>query len=471
MQATWTGDTLLAFMRGGDHDYMMRSEKRPGQRSYSPQPPKRRRRPKRHPVYIMLTLLLLLIAYPIGLILLWVPKLRWRAGVKLAVSVVSGVAFFVLMALALTWETGNPAITRLQTQAKEKLTYVMDAARETVSNKERIQTNLLENGPRVFKEGADTLAALALTGIPAVQDHMRDIAQQGTGLLSDVIDWVDRGGREILYKVNLLPTPAPTPTAQPTPEPTPTPEQSPEPEETVQPEETQRAEPSAAPSAQPQSTGQSGGADQGEDGAEGVLPASAAEPSPSQGSQLTPSPAAKDAASPTPSAASRPAVSVTMPTVAPTATLPPPTPSPTPQPTPSPTPIVLPEAKSFADVTVYYYDSSRSYHRNSSCGNMSSAPSHTLAEAALSGKPACEGCDPPSVELLTAELAVWCGSDGVFHIDGECAALTSDWSGMTFEEAWLEDGMTGCPLCGADLYVEAHMTSNPTPAPAPVLEP
>ena len=213
------------------------------------------------------------------------------------------------------------------------MTYVMDAARETVSNKERIQTNLLENALSQ-SEGADTLAALALTGIPAVQDHMRDIAQQGTGLLSDVIDWVDRGGREILYKVNLLPTPAPTPTAQPTPEPTPTPEQSPEPEETVQPEETQRAEPSAAPSAQPQSTGQSGGADQGEDGAEGVLPASAAEPSPSQGSQLTPSPAAKDAASPTPSAASRPAVSVTMPTVAPTATLPPPTPSPTPQPTP-----------------------------------------------------------------------------------------------------------------------------------------
>ena len=469
-------------MRGGDHDYMMRSEKRPGQRSYSPRPPKRRRKPKRHPAYAILTVLLLLIAYPIGLILLWVPKLRWRAGVKLTVSVVTGIAFFVLMALAITWETGNPTITRLQTQAKDKLTYVMDAARETVSNKERIQTNLLENGPKVLTEGADTLAALAVAGIPVVHDNLALIAHQVSGLTGDVIDWADRSGREFLYKVNLLPTPEPTPTPTPTPEPTPTPQPTPAPsatpESTAQPEGSPQPEgyPEPEESPQPVSSAESkDGAPEGETPAEeGIQPhetAQSALTEPEAIQEVQPSPTPWASQSPSPLGGSRPVTSVAMPTVAPTATLPPPTPSPTPQPTPSPTPIVLPEAKSFADVTVYYYDSSRSYHRNPSCGNMSSAPAHTLAEAAQSGKPACQGCEPPSVDLLTAELAVWCGTDGVFHIDGECAALTSDWTGMTFEAAWLEDGMTGCPLCGADLYVEAHMTANPTPAPAPALEP
>ena len=65
-------------------------------------------------------------------------------------------------------------------------------------------------------------------------------------------------------------------------------------------------------------------------------------------------------------------------------------------------------------------------------------------------------------------MVVWCGTDEVFHITKDCEALTETFSGLTFDEAWLEDAMSGCPLCGADLYVDfSKLSPNATPAPAP----
>lgn len=479
-------------MRGGDHDYLMRSEKRPGQRPQgAPSPRRRRRKPKRHPIYAAFTLVLLLIAYPVGLVMLWVRKLRWRAGTKLLLSLVTGILFFVLMAFALTLDTGNPAITRVQTQVKDKLTYVMDAARDTVSNKERIQYNLIENGPKVIATGADTLVKLAVTGVPAIQRNILAVTGGARDLTSSLISFVDRNGRELLYKVNLLATPEPTqvptpeptqtpgPTATPTPVPTPQFSSQPTPQSTPAftggPAGSASPEASAVPRASLEpSTGYPGQLSATLAGATQAAATQAASnsPLPTAASGGTPVPTSAPTPRPTPTpgpvTAALTTPGVVTPTVAPRAAM---SPSPVPSPTPSPTPIVLPESKSFDEVKVYYYDSSRSYHRSASCGNMHNAPEHTLAEAAQSGKPACTGCNPPSVDLLTAELPVWCGSDNVFHIDGQCPALTDRWSGMTFEEAWLEDGMTGCPLCGADLYAEARMVANPTPVPAPVIEP
>jgi transcription initiation factor IIE alpha subunit len=38
---------------------------------------------------------------------------------------------------------------------------------------------------------------------------------------------------------------------------------------------------------------------------------------------------------------------------------------------------------------------------------------------------------------------------------------------MTFEEALLEEGYTGCPVCGANLHEQAAKAPESTPVPAP----
>ena len=58
---------------------------------------------------------------------------------------------------------------------------------------------------------------------------------------------------------------------------------------------------------------------------------------------------------------------------------------------------LLEEAK---EVTVYFYDGSRSYHAESTCIGMSGAPERTLYEAIEMDKPPCANCEPPTLEDL-----------------------------------------------------------------------
>ena len=86
---------------------MMRSEKRPGMRSPRKKPPRRR-------LYKLLTLILLVICYPVGLVLLWRRTIRWNGFKKLFVSIVSLIVCFALLSVALLTDFGSPTIKRGQ---------------------------------------------------------------------------------------------------------------------------------------------------------------------------------------------------------------------------------------------------------------------------------------------------------------------------------------------------------------------
>ncbi len=80
--------------------YMERSQKRGNYR------PRRRRRP---PVlYAILTIVMLAVLYPVGLILLWRRKLRWPAAVKALLSVLFAAVFAVGWALVYRTEAVKP---------------------------------------------------------------------------------------------------------------------------------------------------------------------------------------------------------------------------------------------------------------------------------------------------------------------------------------------------------------------------
>ena len=112
-------------------DYMMRSEKRSGTgRSHRPsasggRPPRRRRRAGF--LYKFLTVLLLLVLWPVGLMLLWRRKLRWGTATKLLASIVTLAACVVLIGFALTVNTGNARYTAMQDSVNSFLDAAADA--------------------------------------------------------------------------------------------------------------------------------------------------------------------------------------------------------------------------------------------------------------------------------------------------------------------------------------------------------
>ncbi|MDO4549018.1 MAG: hypothetical protein Q4D04_13050, partial [Clostridia bacterium] len=204
MQTELTINAPMFFARGGDRNYMMRSERRGGHEGRMP-PKKKRKKPSKHPVYAFFTILLLLILFPVGLIMLWVPKLRWTKATKLVLTVVTGVLFFLLMAFALNFESDNQTITDIQNAAKSRLDYVFVSVRETATNTERMKDNLFYHTPRAAD--AATSAALSIAGnvVSTVHDNTRAVIDSapviaGTALkyISDAVDGAGSAVRSIL---------------------------------------------------------------------------------------------------------------------------------------------------------------------------------------------------------------------------------------------------------------------------------
>lgn len=540
-------------MRSGEHDYMMRSEKRPGQRSRGARPPKRRnRKPKKHPVYAFFTILLLLIAYPIGLVLLWVKKLRWSGVTKLLVSVATGIVFFLLMSFLLTMDTDHSSLQKFQSQARDKLSYVQEATRSAISDKDKIAFNLIENGPKAVRQGTILALDLAIRHLPEVQSDMKMLAAEGLAVTKSLASYVLQSSSSLLADMGLIqPMPEATPEIPPetTPEipPETTLEATPEVTPEVTPETTPEATPEAALDTTPETTPAIVGITPGstENASETpaaatpritpkvtpgeipeatpevtpkawiassrrspdpILETAAPEATPNITAEVTPTASSDPKPAFTPKAATqvpREATPIQTPVVTPERTLEP-TPESAPErtpkagqgtpslpiqspgdapkslpeaqadpvaaktPAPQPTPIQLPEAKSFSDMKVYYFSGkSTFYHMAPDCKGMSNADEHTLAEAVAEGKKVCNTCKPPPPEILEADLAVWCGTDRFFHIDGECENLTEEWEAMPLLQALMEEAMDGCPLCGADLYEESSKIASATPVPAP----
>ena len=104
---------------------MMRAERRPGgYGSSSLKNNKRKKKPKKHIAYAIVTVLLLLVLWPVGLVMLWLPKLRWNGGVKFVLSIVTFFVFISLLSIALNLPTDNDTVKQIQQQGLE----VMDQA-------------------------------------------------------------------------------------------------------------------------------------------------------------------------------------------------------------------------------------------------------------------------------------------------------------------------------------------------------
>ena len=111
------------FARRRGRDYMMRSEKRDGYRyggsSSNGKKPKKRRRAGFF--YIFLTLILSILFWPIGMILMWRRRLRWKLTTKLLTSIVTLALCVLLYGFALTYPTQDPKLMRIQDSANDFL--------------------------------------------------------------------------------------------------------------------------------------------------------------------------------------------------------------------------------------------------------------------------------------------------------------------------------------------------------------
>lgn len=502
-----TGFGLPYLWKRDDRQYMMRSEKRPG---YRPRPQggngngnrnRRRRRPRRV-WYAVMTVLLLVILWPVGLIPLWARRLRWSGMVKAAVMVLTCAVFLMGFSYLLTMETQVDAIKTAQLSVRDSMTFIA----ESVEGAARDSGQFAENVSRISSGTVSLGRKALLTAIPAARENMESFYAQ-TGRLVAVSARGALGAvKQTLYDTGLAPTPSPTPTPEPTPTPSPTPSPSPTPAPPVEmvwrvpgeavyhndptcggmigaeeitlaealeeglmpcescvltagksPEPTSDTQPlatamaviteSEAPLAtEPAETDAQAAAkslatlspEEGALAAEGALNMS---PDPATSSGLA-------AVSPSPS-----------PSLAPTA-------SPTPLPVPSATPIAPPPFKKLGDMMVWHTTNGRFYHLDEHCPGMSGAKQFTLASSVADGFKPCTRCKPPAPELLEEDFVVWSGTDHLFHITDECEALTGEWTAMTFDEALLEEGYTGCDVCGANLYEEIAKIPVSTPAPA-----
>lgn len=499
------GFELPCLWKRADRQYMMRSEKRPG---YRPQPGNfggpnngRKRRP-RNTLYAIMTILLLILLWPVGLIPLWVRRLRWRSFVKATVTVATGIAFLTGLAFLLTVDTTNDMITMAQTSVKGWATYVAERTEYATSHSDQYATN----ASRIASSAASLSQKALLSAVPAAKKNMDALAAQSGKLTGLIFKGAVGGFKQVLYDTGLAPTPTPmpTPVTTPTPMPSPTPAPTPEPSPPVEmvwfvfdemiyhndptcggrtgaeeiplsvaremglaacPECVLSAGESAQPNVTPQSTATAMAVI-----TQATSPSATVAPTASpmidtkavesaSPSAESPSPEASTFLPATPNAPTALATPSPSPSLAPAATA-------TPKPTVAPTPISLPLVEPLGEMLVWHTSNGKYYHLDEHCPGMSGAKQFTLQSSVDAGFNPCPKCKPPAADLLKEKFVVWCGTDHVFHITSKCAAIVGTPQVMTFEEAMLEEGYTGCPVCGANLYEESAKVPENTPVPA-----
>ena len=438
MQAVLTTPTafdpasrLHGFARG--HDYMMRSEKRPGHgpstgNNSGKRPPKRRRR-RAGFFYKLLTLLLLLTIWPVGLLLLWRRRLRWGALTKLLTSIVTLAACIVLIGFALTVNTGNARYTAVQDKVNGFLDtaadWVVEASGVVADRAELVFEDARNLGDALWEKAKPELANAIDSGIVLTQRAKTGVEQLIERLTGDSTDAT--ATPEIEASASPAPedsaAPAGSPSASPTPRPT----------VELRVNEGDESIPIYIPETTPE-TGSGEAVAAGTLLRSGVLNAGAL-----------------------------------------------PTASSTPEPTPEITEF---EVKPAAEAIVYYNQGSgKYYHMTTQCGSMKTADKHTLGETAESNVQACNVCNTPDKALLDEEYIVWTDADATAHLSDTCAAFEGAWSLISAESA-IEDGLEGCTDCGADRYlaliaagkqpivvdpaatVEPTATAEPTAAPS-----
>ena len=444
---------LQLFARRGGRNYMMRSEKRP---SYNRPPQERRPRRRRTRYgYIVLTLIVSILLWPVGLFLIWNRRLRCGVGGKILWSVVTLAVFCGLILALLTVPTGNAEFQRFQDDANDFLETAgadLSIAWETFS----------ERAGDAFGNMRSVACSIGNYALNKAADGIEggvELGRNVRGLLDGILpaDDAQTPGEGGEASASPEPLSAPTPTV---------PVELPDEEEinaaqlAVAGLALTRAglrdagtapsvEPSLGPTVAP-SVGPS-------DAASSVAPSS----EPQQTPYPTPTPrtanapgvsegpdatvAAQSGATPDPQASQTPQAADAEPRQTPQPAMAMPTPTPEAE-APVSGPVT---AKDAGEFTVYHTENGRYYHTTATCSGMRGAEEHTLASSIEEGFEACPECDAPDADLLEAENAVWVDEDSVYHISDACSAFAGEARLMSAEDAAAADCVP-CAACGAN---------------------
>lgn len=214
------------------HDYMERSERRSG---YRPKSSAHRRSTVWDIIRLVLSCLLCVVCFPLGLIALW--TCRAGAGTRLVLTIVTGVLFFALAAFALTVETDSPTYTRIQNRCVDVLAKVEVRVQQDIYTAQQIAQKI----PALAQRTLAPAIHWAGEYIPGMQGNVAAVREQSAQLIGGAQENI----LEALYALEIVPTPEPTPTPVPTPTPTPQPTPTPVPTPTPAPTETPAPDPNS----------------------------------------------------------------------------------------------------------------------------------------------------------------------------------------------------------------------------------
>ena len=418
----------------------MRSEKRPAFGSASGGRVHKQKKPRAGVFYIIMTIIISVILWPVGMIMLWRRKVRMSAGTKLLISLLTMCFCVFLIVFGLTVHVDNERYTEFQdrandwlNQASARIAVAGDAAYqqglETWGVMKEFANNAAMPMANSLADGMDRGVALAckvrakIQGVPLNEV----LPEELSGLV--VLPVADSGssaaesaGADDSPVALRLPENSPAPEdAKPltaglltaegdvrpdeTPAPTPTPSPSPVPTDTPEP-----TEPPLEWSAVDEN-GQTVDAD-----AEAPMAAAEVEP-------VTDTEASAE------------------------------TPEPSPEPTPAST--MTMRVKTAAEARVYYNATGNYYHMQSTCLRMSGAAMHTLAEAVADGKQPCEECGTPDPSILNERYVAWVDKNNVYHIGDYCPKFEGLWTLISLNDA-INGDYTACTACEAELYTALY---------------
>lgn len=377
----------MYFKRGRDSNYMMRSEKRPGYPNTPPQ------KPKKSIWYQVLTVILLILVCPVGLILLWRKRMGWPNPAKLLATLLSLVMLFLELGAALVYPFEDARLRSAQHAASTAISgFVSDMADNWSA--------VVDNGQEIGAAAGNHMLGMLLDAIasptPAPTQVPPLTLNQGEGSGDDIAS--------LMNKPTATPTPTPTPEPTATPEPTPT----------------------ATPEATPEASANT---------LERPTPSGSLTPSLDPNASATPVPPV----TPTPSPTATPLV----------------TPTPTPTVEPTIDPASIPKIQNVGETMVWHTSNGKWYHKASECGTMSNASQYTLASAVSKGKTACPYCYPIDEQWAREdEPVVYVSADNYWHIRWGCESNTDEWTPMLLDEARGDRSLAPCDACGSRYYVD-----------------
>lgn len=227
-------------------DYLERSQKRSPYDDASSLPPARpdngnKRGPRAGALYMIITVLLLTVLYPVGLFFLWARKLKWSISVKLLLTVITAVVFCALVVFAINYDTDNQTIKDMQSGARSALEKVNEYTGDSVDSAlkwcEEKYLDGKQNALDLWDAVEPRLAKQYIKLYDRVDDNIYAMRAELPALLLDkykrAIDYKEpvKPAKELVKQatpdsgvsVTLAPTFTPAPTATPTPTPSPTP--------------------------------------------------------------------------------------------------------------------------------------------------------------------------------------------------------------------------------------------------------